>query len=717
MNHIYLFIFRLLLIFIITFPFIFINRINESFAPNIPNTLQTTEVPADFGSINNPSSRISGVVDGKNIVIESKGRTVWEPEYSTIWNGRWIYHGTVESYRATLNINTVQFLIIDINRDGEGIVEDQFFNFKINVKNAGANILTGLIPSGKYNGWRATLRLLPTDLAYIDPSRPFPVKMRYFIQQSNTILNLSSGNINNMQGYSTKFVGDRLVLANFLEASGIQTEANVAFSSQDLAKINNNIREQRTPRPIDIANRFLGNRIRSHRLLYRATVNGWTAGNFRQLANNRGPTITIATLQDGRFIGAYNPLSWGVVNYQYIPNPDVFLFDRERQYTYHRSVYGGQPTFNIYENSSYGPTFGGGHDFLSLLTTNPRDNPRDLMQYVSTFMDNSNRGPLGVNRFTSAVYPLRDLEVFSVTFDNISQPTAQPAVLYTFTTHTFTNAGATGREGPTLEQVRKAYSGVSWAQNSQFLNMTTQGIQEWRVPVTGNYQIVARGAKGGNQHKWDDAGNGRVIELTTNLIKGEIIKILVGQKGLGSTTAGGGGGGGGTFVIRDKQTPILIAGGGGSVGSWFNASNTNASNSSSGLDAPKDYNGGRGGSNGSGGGNVPHGGGGGGLIGNGSSDERNIFEGKSFAQGGQAFIFGGKGGDNISQSRHWMGGGGIGGFGGGGSNCCGGGGAGGGGYSGGAGFGGGGSIGISAFKDHGATSTGDGSVTITMLPK
>ena len=410
MIHIYLFIFLLLLIFIVIFAFIFKNKINESFAPNIPNTLRTTEVPTDFGSINNPRSRVSGVVNGQNIVIESSGRTVWEPQYSSIWNGRWIYHGTVESYKATLNLNTVQFLIITMDQNGNGIVQDQFFNFRINVISAGSNILTGIIPSGRYNGWRATLRLLPTDLRYTDPSRPFPVKMRYFVQQGNTILNLSSGNINNMQGYSTKFAGDRLILANFMEASGIQTDPNLAFSAQNLARINNNIREERMPRTVQIANRFLQNRIRSSRLLYRATTNGWTASNFRQLCNNRGATITIATLTDGRFIGAYNPMNWGQVNSQYVDNPNVFLFDNDRQYTSDRGAW-GPGRLTIYELNTYGPTFGGGHDFLSLANWQPEF----LNNNVWTFMDTNNRGPLGVNRWTQNRYPLRDLEVFRVT--------------------------------------------------------------------------------------------------------------------------------------------------------------------------------------------------------------------------------------------------------------------------------------------------------------
>jgi len=691
MIHIYLLIFRLLLIFIITFPFIFKNKVNESFAPNIPNTLRTTEVPTDFGSINNPRSRVSGVVNGQNIVIESNGRTVWEPQYSSIWNGRWIYHGTVESYRATLNINTVQFLIININRDGEGIVEDQFFNFRINVKNAGSNILTGLIPSGRYNGWRATLRLLPTNLAYTDPSRPFPVKMRYFIQQGNTILNLSSGNINNMQGYSTKFVGDRLILANFLEASGIQTEANVAFSAQNLARINNNIREQRMPRPLEIANRFLQNRIRQHRLLYRATVNGWTAGNFRQLGNNRGPTVTIATLQDGRFVGAYNPISWGTVTGQYIDNPNVFLFDSERQYTSQNGAW-GQGRLTIYDLNNYGPTFGGGHDFLSLNSW--WGNPRTLQNNVWTFMDNNNRGPLGVGRWSQNNYALRDFEVFSVTVDNTSQST-QSNMLYPFSSFRFTSAGLTGRVGPTLAQIRTAYSNSPWAQNSQFLNMTRQGIQEWKVPATGSYTIKAVGAGIGATQSF---GNGIDATITTTLTRGEIIRILVGQTVSAPTNPTNTGGAGGTFVVRGTQAspvPIIIAGGG--AGRGQNADNlaSNATNNNNGQRGAG-VNGGIGGSNRSGGfvGNnrtLFAGPGGGGLTGNGQNDAQ------TNESGGNSFINGGVGGRGTQFE---------GGFGGGGGSSGSGAGGGGGGYSGGGG--GATSNGLSAFQGTGWTSGGGG---------
>ena len=283
--------------------------------------------------------------------------------------------------------------------------------------------------------------------------------------------------------------------------------------------------------------------------------------------------------------------------------------------------------------------------------------------------------------------------------------------LYLFKTHTFTTGGQTGRLGPVLAQLRNAYSGVNWAQNSEFLNMTTQGIQEWKVPVTGSYTIIAKGASGGNPGSF---GRGRVVSVNVKLTKGEILKILVGQQGIKSPRSSNAGGGGGTFVVRDTQTPIIVAGGGGGRSeSWnyefqnSNAAGSNTPGNTGGNGSVK--NNGKGGTNGDGGGSSIHqAGGGGGLIGNGGNSSDGSL-------GGLSFVNGGVGGIETNYNSAY------GGFGGGGSSGAGGG--GGGGYSGGGGgydpvwaSGGGGSSYIipSMSSDDGATNVGDGSVTITL---
>ena len=58
----------------------------------------------------------------------------------------------------------------------------------------------------------------------------------------------------------------------------------------------------------------------------------------------------------------------------------------------------------------------------------------------------------------------------------------------------FTNAGATGRFGPTQAQVNAAYTGTDLDGR---VTINTQGIQEWTVPFSGVYSIEAWGAQGG----------------------------------------------------------------------------------------------------------------------------------------------------------------------------------------------------------------------------
>ena len=154
----------------------------------------------------------------------------------------------------------------------------------------------------------------------------------------------------------------------------------------------------------------------------------------------------------------------------------------------------------------------------------------------------------------------------------------KPQGLYDFTSFKFTPCGATGPKGPTLDQCQRAYSSVAWTQNTQFLNMTTQGYQLWTVPVTGTYTISAFGAQGGSVHSSKNVynasglvgGKGGEVNGNIQLTRGTKLLILVGQMGVTGGTAGGwaaGGGGGGTFVTigtdNKSSVPIMVAGGGG----------------------------------------------------------------------------------------------------------------------------------------------------------
>jgi hypothetical protein len=136
--------------------------------------------------------------------------------------------------------------------------------------------------------------------------------------------------------------------------------------------------------------------------------------------------------------------------------------------------------------------------------------------------------------------------------------------LYSFSAHTFTSCGVTGRVGPTLTQMRNAYAATGWA--SSYLNLGAfQGYQDWTVPVSGVYEFTVSGASGWNGTGAGSVGRGATVKGRVSLTKGEVITIAVGQVGeapTGGTTLYGGSGGG-TFVVRKTgNQPLFIAGGG-----------------------------------------------------------------------------------------------------------------------------------------------------------
>jgi hypothetical protein len=284
--------------------------------------------------------------------------------------------------------------------------------------------------------------------------------------------------------------------------------------------------------------------------------------------------------------------------------------------------------------------------------------------------------------------------------------------LYPFTTFTFTSAGAIGRFGPTLSTCVTDYTnrGATWASNTTYFNMNTQGIQEWTVPETGVYQIRAQGARGGTVSSTRFGGWGADMRGDFNLVKGEVLSILVGHPGTQTPLATGNkGGGGGSFVWKKDlgENGLLIAAGGGG-GSQASANGVNASTTTSGT--RKSDNTGSAGTNGNGTTN------GAGWLTNGI---------RNTASGGDTIspvrpLAGGTGGTGYSTAHQ-------GGFGGGGA---GGGspsttqaGGGGGGYSGGAGLGtpaavgggGGGSFNIGTNPNNTISNITNGQITITRL--
>ena len=123
--------------------------------------------------------------------------------------------------------------------------------------------------------------------------------------------------------------------------------------------------------------------------------------------------------------------------------------------------------------------------------------------------------------------------------------------LYYFDTFTFTTLGASGNRGP---DSTKAYANAPWNPD-QF--SIVDGQQQWTVPATGTYNIVAAGAYG--------ATPGRIVSGDVDLSEGQVLTMIVGQMPTplvanvaDNVTVGGGGG---TFIVSDGK-PLIVASGG-----------------------------------------------------------------------------------------------------------------------------------------------------------
>ncbi len=240
-------------------------------------------------------------------------------------------------------------------------------------------------------------------------------------------------------------------------------------------------------------------------------------------------------------------------------------------------------------------------------------------------------------------------------------------------TYTFTHCGATGSVGPTQAQVNTSYTMTNLSGSVVAIG----GVQSWTVVNTGLYLIDVRGASGGDRtgspNRFGGYGASMIGEF--NLVQGDVIRIIVGQKGVDGAATGSGGGG--SFVTRNNALLIAAGGGGGATGDQSAASAT------IGMNGTNDFPGGAilGGVNGGGGqvcnnSGTNHGGGGGGYIGNGATSSLGNASG-----GGLSYTNGGTGGATAGNPGAFGGGGGATGAG----PTLFGGGGGGGGYSGGAG--------------------------------
>ena len=102
----------------------------------------------------------------------------------------------------------------------------------------------------------------------------------------------------------------------------------------------------------------LNKNIKKYKLLFRASKDGFQAKDFHSKCDGKSNTVTLVETTTGRRFGGFTDVNWDQSN-NYKTGSNGFIFSLDDKAIY----YNKNSNYNIYCNSSYGPTFGGGHDF------------------------------------------------------------------------------------------------------------------------------------------------------------------------------------------------------------------------------------------------------------------------------------------------------------------------------------------------------------------
>lgn len=151
----------------------------------------------------------------------------------------------------------------------------------------------------------------------------------------------------------------------------------------------------------------------SWKVIYKASINGWSTNDFHKFCDGKGENITVIKSKNGYIFGGYNPKGWSS-NGGYSVDKDFFLF----------SLVGSQgPTlvkqntsntaYAAYNASSYGPTFGGGHDLY--ICGNPNNSTSSYTNLGYTYLSPvGNYGSNEAKNFLAGSYnfTVSEIEVF-----------------------------------------------------------------------------------------------------------------------------------------------------------------------------------------------------------------------------------------------------------------------------------------------------------------
>ena len=103
---------------------------------------------------------------------------------------------------------------------------------------------------------------------------------------------------------------------------------------------------------------FDGQGLDQTKLLFRGTRDGFKSTDFHKMCDNKGPTLVLVKTKNGYYFGGFTVSTWEHSGgYRSDPGSFIFSLNNKTKQDCNKT------THSIRCDSTYGPTFGGGHDF------------------------------------------------------------------------------------------------------------------------------------------------------------------------------------------------------------------------------------------------------------------------------------------------------------------------------------------------------------------
>jgi len=152
------------------------------------------------------------------------------------------------------------------------------------------------------------------------------------------------------------------------------------------------------------------------KLCYRGTSDGFQSSDFHKCCDNKGETVVLIQDTNGYLFGGYVPVSWCSAQ-KYIYDTRTFLFSLTNPSNNPMMMPNTGPSvsgqYSFYDYSSYGPTFGGGHDLY--IASSGNGNTSNYCNLGHSFTcQGQTYGSTGCQQFFCGAYnfQVKEIEVF-----------------------------------------------------------------------------------------------------------------------------------------------------------------------------------------------------------------------------------------------------------------------------------------------------------------